>query len=177
MSLHRWCFLIGLVVSGSSFSQSAITGIVYGDANRNGNQDHGESGIPGVVLSNGRDVVRTDRDGRWKLSLRSDSLIFLIKPSGFEIQKNELYLPQHYRSFSGGSSLDSVGEMAFPLRPNPENDRFTVLLFGDPQARGLREVDFVTRDVVEGAMNAKLSVAIHSLKHCITIPSNRRAPC
>ncbi|NLP10758.1 metallophosphoesterase [bacterium] len=149
MIMNRRCVLIGLLVSSGVFSQSVITGTVYLDANRNASRDHGESGLQGVCISNGREVVRTDANGRWQLEQPNDSLIFVIKPSGYGVPVNEAMLPQHYARLVAGSCRESGRQIDFPLWPATEDSAFTVLLFGDPQARGMREVHFVTRDVVQ----------------------------
>ncbi|HPI72886.1 MAG TPA: calcineurin-like phosphoesterase family protein [bacterium] len=149
MSLNRWCVFIGLLASNGVFSQTGITGTVYLDANRNANRDHDELGVAGVCVSNGREVVRTDANGRWQLKLLNDSLIFVIKPSGYSVPVNEAMLPQHYAWAAAGSYREAGSRIDFALRPATEDSVFSVLLFGDPQARGMREVHFVARDVVQ----------------------------
>lgn len=153
MSMNRWCVLIGLLVSGSAFSQTGITGTVYLDANRDGIRDRDESGLPGVCISNGCEVVRTDENGRWQLTLLNDSLIFVIKPSGYCAPVNEAMLPQYYAR-PGDRRID------FPLWPATEDSAFTALLFGDPQARGMREVHFVTRDVVQECIGTEAAFGV-----------------
>ncbi len=160
MSMNRWCILISLLVSSSVFSQNGATGAVYLDANGNGIHDQDEAGIPGVCVSNGREVVRTDANGRWQLKLLNDSLIFVIKPSGFSVPVNEAMLPQHYAWLAASSSRESGRRINFPLRPAREDSAFTALLFGDPQARGMREVHFVTRDVVQECMGTDAAFGV-----------------
>ena len=46
-------------------SSNGATGIVFNDLNGNGKRDIGEPGIAGVYVSNGRDIVTTDRNGSW----------------------------------------------------------------------------------------------------------------
>ena len=59
------------------------TGFVYDDRNRNGKRDPGEPGLPNVLVSNQREVVRTDLMGRWTLPVRDDCIFFVIKPRGW----------------------------------------------------------------------------------------------
>ncbi|OPZ72996.1 MAG: Calcineurin-like phosphoesterase [bacterium ADurb.Bin478] len=160
MSMNRWYVFIGLLVCGSVFSQTGITGTVYLDANRNASRDPDESALPGVCVSNGCEVVRTDANGRWRLPLRNDSLIFVIKPSGYCVPLNEDKLPQHSAWPAARSYRHRGRPIDFPLRPATEDSAFTVLLFGDPQARGMREVHFVTRDVVQECIGTKAAFGV-----------------
>ena len=52
--------LICLVFTGS-YGQGFISGSVFLDSNENGLFDKAERGIQGVCISNGREVVQTDR--------------------------------------------------------------------------------------------------------------------
>ena len=60
-----------------------VKGYVYQDDNRNGVFDKTEKGIPGVAVSNGREVVLTDRKGRYQLPVTGPCEIFVIKPAGY----------------------------------------------------------------------------------------------
>lgn len=46
----------------------------------------GSDGIPGIRVSNGREVVRTDSDGRFRLDRRAeDRFVFITVPRGYEV--------------------------------------------------------------------------------------------
>jgi hypothetical protein len=62
---------------------SAATGIVFEDRNRNGVRDAGEPGRPGVAVSDGRSIIRTDADGRYALP-GSGRLVYITRPAGFD---------------------------------------------------------------------------------------------
>jgi len=60
-------FLV-LLVSGQTPTRAAmIEGQVYLDGNQNGRLDSGEAGVPGVLVSDGRAVVASDAEGRYRL--------------------------------------------------------------------------------------------------------------
>jgi hypothetical protein len=59
------------------------TGTVYNDANGNGVRDAGEHGLSGVLVSNGADIVATDKAGHYTLPVSDDTIVFLIKPRGW----------------------------------------------------------------------------------------------
>jgi outer membrane protein assembly factor BamB len=68
-------------------------------------------GLPNVCVSNGREVVQTDSDGRFALDQRpEDRFVFVTVPSGYEVQ---------------GSFFRRIGEgenYNFSLRPNAASD-------------------------------------------------------
>ena len=157
---HLLSFALALLCAQAAFAQTVARGTVFDDRDRNGKRDSGEPGIPEVCVSNGREVVRTNADGAWTLPVDDDCGIFVIKPRNWMTPVNGDQIPQHfYLHKPNGSPTKDVPGVAptgplpesidFPLYSRPENDEFKVMLFGDTQARGLREVDFVTHDVVE----------------------------
>ena len=56
-------------------------GVVYNDKNGNALRDAGERGLPGVLVSNGMDIVKTDKKGSYSLPVSDDTIVFLIKPA------------------------------------------------------------------------------------------------
>ena len=59
-------------------SQSAVTGIVFEDSSGTGERRPNDPGIVGVLVSNGRDVVKTDRNGRYTLPLHDEAVLLLL---------------------------------------------------------------------------------------------------
>jgi hypothetical protein len=144
-------FLTVLIVCGISAYCSDntwnIKGIVFEDANRNMELDPGEKGIPGVLVSNQSDVVSTDDAGNYNLNIEGDqSVVFVIKPSGYSYPLNGNNLPLFYYT---GRHLDSEpAAINFPLIRTAEKDTFSVLVFADPQPRDHMEINYVRDDVV-----------------------------
>jgi hypothetical protein len=68
--------------ASSAVASERATGIVFEDANENGVLDSGESGIPEVRVSNGRDIVRTGSTGRYEIDIEDGYVLFIAKPSG-----------------------------------------------------------------------------------------------
>ncbi len=148
----------------SAVADTTAQGRVYLDVNQNLRSDAAEKGVPGVAVSNGRDVVRTDAEGRWSLPIDEHGSIFVVKPAHFQLPVNSAQIPQHYylHSTQGSPELPVAGiaptgplpeSIDFALTPHPEDQPFSGLFFGDTQARGLREVNFVTHDVVEECLD------------------------
>ena len=57
------------LISVFSFAQNAVSGFVYEDQNNNSLMDRREKGIANVAVSNGVEVVLTDKNGRYSLPL------------------------------------------------------------------------------------------------------------
>ncbi len=140
----------GIITSGLGNSAAkTIRGTVFLDENKNGVFENTESGIASVCVSNGKTVVQTDASGKWELPFENTNSVFVIKPAGYAVPVNQDNIPQHYYLSGKGKSSE---EIHFPLYPVNEKDKFSVLFFGDTQARGLREVNFILHDVVEECM-------------------------
>jgi C terminal of Calcineurin-like phosphoesterase/N terminal of Calcineurin-like phosphoesterase/Calcineurin-like phosphoesterase len=152
-------FFILMFLGLNANAKDIALGYVYEDLNSNRKFDKSEKGIAGVLVSNGQEVVLTDRDGKYELPLASDDIIFVIKPSGYQVAVNENELPQFYyiHKPSGSPVLNYQGvvptgklpkSIDFPLYKSIENDNFEVLLFGDPQTYTDEELSFFDRTIV-----------------------------
>jgi hypothetical protein len=120
-------------------------------------------GIPGVLVSNGRDVAVTGVDGRYTLPLPEEATIFVVKPRGFmppvEPATN---LPRFYRHHQpkgspAGLNLTFEGlkptgplpaSVDFALRRQDESEAFNVVMLADPQPETEAEVDFIREDLI-----------------------------
>ncbi len=148
------------------------TGRVFHDANSNGVYDTGERLLKGVGVSNGRDVVETDRNGRYRVSVTDDTIVFVIKPEGWACPLNENRLPRfHYIHKPNGSpdhfrypGVAPTGPLPesidFPLYSQQEPKLFKAVLFADPKPRSQTEVDYVTHDIVEDLVGTDASFGV-----------------
>lgn len=161
---RRPLLLLGLAAllapAAAAQSPQTATGVVFHDRNGNGRRNAGEPGLAGIRVSNQRDVVKTDREGRYRLPVTDDTILFVVKPGGWMTGYDENNLPRYYyihkpngspqQKFPGVSPTGPLPESVdFPLTPRKEPNRFDVVMLADPQPRDQREVDFVAHDVVE----------------------------
>ncbi|MCP5063495.1 MAG: hypothetical protein GY936_13665 [Ignavibacteriae bacterium] len=102
--------LFNVIMISNLFAQSA-SGYVFHDVNKNGRKDVGEEGVSGISVSNGTEVIQTDADGKWSLSVTDDTGIFLIKPANYSVPVNENMLPQYFylHKPNGSSELERSG--------------------------------------------------------------------
>lgn len=132
-------------------------------------RDEAGAGLPDVLVSNGRDVVRTDADGRYEVSLAPGETLFVVKPSGFALPTDpetglarfsyvhdpdgtpsELGL--RYRGLPPSGPLPA--SIDFRLLRRPEPTRFEVLLLTDPQPESSEEIAYVRDAVVCGLVGS-----------------------
>ncbi|MCC6796994.1 MAG: metallophosphoesterase, partial [Candidatus Hydrogenedentes bacterium] len=171
----RFLFTLCLftVFAAASFAQHSAVGVVFDDTDRDGKRGAAEKGVPGVCVSNGREVLQTDANGAWSLPVDDDTIFFVIKPANWMTPVNGEQVPQSYyiHKPNGSPAVEPFGvaptgplpeSIDFPLYAREEPAQFKMLLFGDPQARGLREVNFVTHDVVEECIgtDAKFGISL-----------------
>jgi uncharacterized repeat protein (TIGR01451 family) len=84
------------IVPDPTFDCPDVIGKVFDDANRNGYQDEGERGIPGVRLATPRGLlVTTDADGRWHIPCAD--LPNADRGSNFVVKLDDRTLPSGYR--------------------------------------------------------------------------------
>ena len=140
-------FFLFFLIAGFLIAQEKTTfrGKVFLDENANGVLDNNEKGIKEICISNGKDVIQTNEKGEWQIQSTRKNSVFVIKPAGFAIPVNQNQVPQHF-SQSNGSTSSVIN---FPLFQQNENEKFSAVFFGDTQARGEREMNFVFHDAVE----------------------------
>jgi hypothetical protein len=119
-------------------------------------------GVPGVMVSNGLDVVKTDADGRWSLPVRDGDSVFVIKPAGWTLPVDAATNLPHFAYIHAPDGSPDLGfrfegvaptgplpaSIDFPLRRQTEATRFDAVLFTDPQPESLNEVGYIRDDVV-----------------------------
>jgi hypothetical protein len=152
-------------------AEAIAQGTVYHDSNGNRRFDAGEMPLPQVRVSNGREIVVTDAQGRYALPVSDDCTLFVIKPAGWRTPLNEQRLPQFYYAHKPNGSPDlkyggvpPTGPLPdaidFPLYPQAEPAQFKAILFGDPQPRDQKEVDYIAHDVIEELIGTDASFGV-----------------
>lgn len=160
--MSRYALATAILLASCAGVAAAETarGVVYDDQNANRIRDAGEPGIADVGVSNGRDVVLTDADGRYALPVDGDTVIFVIKPRDWMTPLSDEQLPQFYyvhcparttqKHFGGVPATGPLpAQIDFPLQRRPEPEQFDVVMFGDTQPRDQKEIDYFAHDIVE----------------------------
>lgn len=126
MNFRMWIavgLLAGLLSPGTTQAQppTPIVGLVFDDANRNGQHDPGERGIGGVAVSNQRDVVQTAADGKYSLPGGPYGVVFVSLPDGYA-SVGDFWRTAHS---SASSAVD------FALTAQPASSTFTFIHASD----------------------------------------------
>jgi C terminal of Calcineurin-like phosphoesterase/N terminal of Calcineurin-like phosphoesterase/Calcineurin-like phosphoesterase len=156
--------------AGDSAGQKA-SGVVFVDQNNNRKFDTGERPLEGVRISNGRQIVKTNDQGRYEISVDDDDIIFVIKPRGYRTPLSKDKLPRFYyihkphgsppSKFAGVAPTGPLPKsIDFPLYAQKEPEQFRAVLFGDTQPRDQKEVDFIAHDVVEEVIGTDASFGV-----------------
>jgi C terminal of Calcineurin-like phosphoesterase/Calcineurin-like phosphoesterase len=157
--------LAGLgLAAGRAVAQEAAqaTGIVYATDVTGVDR----SPLPGVLVSNGREIDRTDDQGRYHLPMPGDGAVFVIKPPGYALPRDADNVPRHsYIHQPGGTPAELAlryrgvaptgplpASIDFTLTRVDEPADFDVLLFTDPQPESRFELDHVRDTAVARAM-------------------------
>ena len=159
--------LLGMFLfSVTSLGQTEVSGFVFEDLNGNNKFDKKEKGISDVAVSNGKEVVTTDKKGKYTLPVQNDNIVFVIKPRGYTTAVNEYNLPQFFYihkpegspdlEFAGSPPTGKLpGEVNFGLIPQDEPGAFRILVFGDPQPYTEEEVNHFHRAVAAELKNVQ----------------------
>jgi len=146
-------------------AKGSARGIVY-DAGERAHPRRGQ-GIAGVKVSNGREVVVTDAQGRWELPVLDapHTIFFVIQPRGWRVPVDALQIPRYFHihcpkgsthlKYGGlqptGASLPA--EIAFGLFRCEEPEEFKWLLIGDPQSRNEQQLRYLSHHLPEQLRN------------------------
>lgn len=86
-------------------------------------------GLENVVVSDGIEVVRTDKEGIYQMrSAKKHSYVFISVPSGYETLNDGVF-PEHY--FQLGKPADEAERVDFTLVRSGDQTNHTMLVFGD----------------------------------------------
>ena len=100
----------------------AISGIVFRDSNENVRLDADDRALPEVVLSDGVQVIQTDRWGRYRLETDDTRILWVSLPAEYR-SAGDFY--EHLGDHHNGDIVD------FPLIEHRCGDDFSFLFFTD----------------------------------------------
>ena len=110
--------------AGSTKSADTLQGRVFLDSNQDSSSGSQENGVAGVTVSNGRDVVQTDREGRYELPAYENMTVSITQPAGYQVPVDESNVAQfHYTHLPKGSPELKYGGLE-PTGPLPDAVNF-----------------------------------------------------
>jgi 3',5'-cyclic AMP phosphodiesterase CpdA len=96
--MYRLIAVFLTLACAPGIARADLEGLVFVDANANGRADPGEAPQPGVAVTNGRDLVLSDANGRYRLPERAEGFTAVTRPAGFACET-------WYRKGSGDFAL------------------------------------------------------------------------
>lgn len=159
--------------TANAFAEGSVKGVVFWDRNKDGIQDFREPGIPNVCVSNGKEVVKTNKKGVYKLPAYDDMVVFVVKPSGWMTPVNEYNVPlfsyihkpagspseiQRFRGIAPTGPLPD--KVNFPLYKSKRSKRFNAVITGDTQVYNDREINYLRNSLVKEARETRAEFCI-----------------
>ncbi|MCO4250632.1 calcineurin-like phosphoesterase C-terminal domain-containing protein [Pseudarthrobacter raffinosi] len=122
------------VVAGPDENQQVIDGVAFVDADQDSVQDGNERGLTGVTLSNGRDVTKTDSQGRYELPAFDNMTVSVTQPRGYQVPVDADNVAQFfYHHLPAGSPELKFGGIE-PTGPLPDQVNFPLAKSGLTQS-------------------------------------------
>lgn len=104
-----------------------VSGIVYCDTDENNVMDKNEKPLAGVAVTDGEQVVQTDGQGRYSITVKSSTpIIYITVPAGYTA---------HNKFFATPSVKDGTATVDFSLKPDAASldEKYTYALVADYQ--------------------------------------------
>jgi 3',5'-cyclic AMP phosphodiesterase CpdA len=147
-----------------------LEGYVFRDSNQDGHKQEGEPGVANVAVSNGNEVVLTDRSGHYLLPIPEQVggvTVFITKPADYALPVDRDNIPQFsYHHLPAGSPKLRFGGLAptgplpsavnFPLAHTGSKQRFKIVVSGDTQPYSNNEIGYL-RDTLVKELAARAS--------------------
>jgi hypothetical protein len=164
-------YVAGIETRGESQDPSTVTGAVFHDLSRDGVRQEDEPGVAGVLVSNGREVVRTGEDGSYALPAYDNMTVMLVKPAAYDVPTDASGVPQYfYHHLPEGTpealrygGLAPTGplpaEVNFPVVRTGAEEQFSCVMMGDTQPYSNTEVGYVRDATLDTILETDLSDA------------------
>ncbi|MEN1971254.1 calcineurin-like phosphoesterase C-terminal domain-containing protein [Luteimonas sp. MJ204] len=136
-----------LLLAAGAAGAAQWRGQVFDDRDGDGTAGAGESGIAGVIVSDGRSLARTDGEGRYRLDAQDGAPVFVVKPAGWRMPLRADGLPAAWRAPQPGPG-PRQGDFALLRDTGTDAEALSVLLFADPQVKSVADIDYYARDIV-----------------------------
>lgn len=153
------------------YAQQVAEGRVYCDVNNNGRHDRGEQYLEGIGVTNGVDVVMTDKAGRYQLPIDGEATIAVIKPAHYQLQLDVYNKPRFYyqhrpqgtprrESYKGLPPTGNLpASIDFGLLPRQEPEKFCVAVLGDPQPHFIDHIRYFGKAIVDDLLRSRRNVS------------------
>lgn len=146
-------------------------GFVFHDLSRDGRRQEHEPGIAGVIVSNGREAIKTGSDGHYELPAYDNMTVMVSRPGGYTTPVDADGAPQffyHHKPEGTPATLrfgglDATGplpaQINFPLVRDATGESFSCVAMGDTQPYSNNELGYVRDGVLDTLLGRDLASA------------------
>lgn len=171
--------LTGAMSGSFAIAQQKVSGYIFDDTNGNGLKDKKEIGLPAIGISNGRDIVETDKNGFYSIPVSDGQVLFVIKPAGYRaaLDENNLFKSYYLHKDSRRKGIDTSRYLTsealngkqmvnFPFKKDQEANDFRTLVISDPQTYTMEDMDWLARGLTQelyGVKNTAFALSLGDL--------------
>jgi len=168
MQRRRFIQNIALLSGGVAFSKCSSTKSINDSEKQvKGYVLSNGRGIKNVVVSDGYNVVVTDKKGKYEFKPHADAVaVFISTPSGYAF-KNEKGIARHYNLLDDFTKIQNVNFSLSPLDVNDEEHQF--IIWADPQTRNAADVEKMMNNSVPDVQKWVAAADPGALLHGITV--------
>jgi len=128
---------------------------------------NGSNGVQGVVISDGYNVVQTDKNGKYEFEPHPDArAVFISTPAGYAF-KNQNGIARHYRPLKEISLKKSLVFNLVPLDKDDNEHQF--IIWADPQVKNDNDVQKMMNESVPDVQKFVAAAGAGTLLHGITV--------
>ncbi len=139
-------FVSAIIVAVSPLFSTTVTGYVFFDENSNGIKDQKEKGIKNVPVSNGLDIVTTDKKGFYKINAETGTSVFPVMPSAYTFSKKISNVKNAgFYYLNPKQDTPQHAEANFALTKTTVSENFRIGLIGDIQIDNLQELKYTNQ--------------------------------
>lgn len=127
----------------------------------------GSKGVSGVVISDGYNVVMTDKNGKYEFEPHPAArAVFISTPAGYAF-KNQNGIARHYRQLKEINLKKSLVFNLVPLDKNDNEHQF--IIWADPQVKNNDDVQKMMTQSVPDVQKFVAAAGAETLLHGITV--------
>ncbi|MHC5353514.1 calcineurin-like phosphoesterase C-terminal domain-containing protein [Myroides sp. LJL115] len=135
-------------------AQTKVSGVVFEDLNNDGIWQLGEPTLEGVVISNGQQIVQSDKNGFYQIDKIQGRTVFVVQPKGYSSQYNTYNVAQFYIDFK---QIQDISTYDFPLYKQDQSS-YEIALLGDLQVDVSDDIFHIEHLVVKELIEQKPSL-------------------
>ena len=170
-ALAEFDYVAGVNAQGEATDAETVAGVVFHDLSRDGVRQDDEPGIAGVLVSNGREVIRTGADGAYALPAYANMTVMIVEPAAYDAPTDADGVPQFFRHHLPEGTPEELryGGLAptgplpaaidFPLLRTGARDAFSCVMMGDTQPYSNTEVGYVRDSTLDTILELDLADA------------------